>query len=59
MKIAGFLLLLTGWLLVVSAVALLRLSLSMIAFISTGLLIEAFGLGLAVRSHMPLGESRE
>jgi hypothetical protein len=59
MRIAGFLLLVTGWLLVLCALVLLRLSPAMVAFISAGLLIEVFGLALAVRSHMPVGDARE
>ncbi len=58
MKIAGFLLLVAGWLLVVCALVLLHPSLALVAFICAGLLIELFGLVLAVRSHMPLGEER-
>ena len=59
MKIAGFFLLVAGWLLVLCALVLLRPSPALQAFISAGLLIEVFGLALAVRSHMPLGGTSE
>jgi hypothetical protein len=52
MKLAGFLLLLAGWGIVVSALPLLP-SLSMrAAFLLAGIAVQLIGLGLVVRSHL-------
>jgi hypothetical protein len=56
MKLAGLLLLLAGWAIVVSAVALLPSSGPRAAFVLAGLAVELFGLVLAVRSHLVLEE---
>jgi hypothetical protein len=52
MKIAGFLLLLAGWLLILSALALLALSGPRSAFLLAGAGVELLGLVLFVRSHL-------
>jgi hypothetical protein len=52
MKLAGFLLLLAGWGIVVSTLPLLP-SLSMrTAFVLAGIAVELVGLGLVVRAHL-------
>lgn len=56
MKIAGFLLLLSGWLLVVFAVMLLRTTASRGAFVLAGLGVQGLALVLAFRAHrLPKG----
>jgi VIT1/CCC1 family predicted Fe2+/Mn2+ transporter len=52
MKVAGFSLLLAGWLLVLAALVLLRSLRAQTAFVLAGLAVEALGLVLAVRSHL-------
>ncbi|MGA2354308.1 MAG: hypothetical protein ABSG02_07420 [Terriglobales bacterium] len=54
MKIAGFLLLIAGWGIVVAAVALLPSPGVRLAFVLAGLAVEIFGLVLAVRAHLVL-----
>jgi hypothetical protein len=51
MKLAGFLLLLAGWLLVLSAVALLASPASRTAFVLAGFGVEVLGLILVARFH--------
>ena len=58
MKIAGFLLLLAGWGIVLSAVALLASAPQRTGFVLAGIGIEALGLILAVRSHLLLPGDR-
>lgn len=58
MKIAGFLLLLAGWLLILSALGLLAQSGPRSAFLLAGLAVEILGLGLFVRSHLTPKEDR-
>ncbi|HTA41411.1 MAG TPA: hypothetical protein VK789_03120 [Bryobacteraceae bacterium] len=52
MKIAGFLLLVAGWLLVLSALVLLRGSGPRSGFVLAGLAVEILGLALVFRSHL-------
>jgi hypothetical protein len=59
MKIAGFLLLLAGWLLILSALALLASSGPRSAFLLAGSGVELLGLVLFVRSHLTLKEDRD
>jgi hypothetical protein len=54
MKLAGFLLLFAGWVIVVAAVALLPSTAARVAFLLAGLGVELFGLALAVHSHLVL-----
>jgi hypothetical protein len=58
MKIAGFLLLLTGWLLVLAAVVLLAASASLSGFVLAGIGVEILGLFLVFRAHSPLAGGR-
>jgi hypothetical protein len=58
MKLAGFLFLLSGWLIVLAAVALLAPALPRAAFVLAGLGVELLGLTFVVRSHLAVrGES--
>ncbi len=52
MKIAGFFLLLAGGLLVLTAVALLALSLRRTGFVLAGVSVEVIGIVLVARSHL-------
>ena len=52
MKIAGFLLLLAGWLLVLSALCLLARPAPRDVFLAAGMAVEALGLVLVVRAHL-------
>ena len=52
MKIAGFFLLLAGGALVLTAVALLALSLPRTGFVLAGVSIEVIGIVLVARSHL-------
>jgi CHASE2 domain-containing sensor protein len=54
MKIAGFLLLLAGWALILSALALLARSGPRSAFLLAGSGVELLGLVLFARSHLTL-----
>ena len=58
MKLAGFLLLPAGWLIVLTAIVLLPPGSARAAFLLAGLAIEALGLGLMVRAHIPVFEER-
>jgi len=52
MRVAGFSLLLAGWLLVLAALVLLRSLGAQTGFVLAGLAVEALGLVLTVRSHL-------
>jgi len=52
MKPLGFLLLLAGWLIVLSALALLASSAPRAAFVVAGMGVEILGLVIVVRAHM-------
>ena len=52
MKLAGFLLLPAGWVLVLAAVALLHSAGSRNAFAVAGFVVEMLGLALMFRAHM-------
>ena len=54
MKLAGLLLLVAGWAIVVFAVALLPSAGVRAGFVLAGVAVELLGLGLAVRSHLVL-----
>ena len=58
MKLAGFLLLLAGWVIILSAVALLPSAGVRTGFVLAGIGVEGLGLILAVRSHLVLSEDR-
>jgi hypothetical protein len=58
MKFVGFLLLVTGWLLVLAAIVLLTASLSRAVFVLAGMGVEALGLSFVIRSHLILREDK-
>jgi hypothetical protein len=52
-KTAGLLLLLSGWLLVLAAIAMLNGGVARNAFVTAGVLVELLGLALTGRAHLP------
>jgi hypothetical protein len=58
MRIAGFLLLLSGWVLVAAAIALLPAAAERVIFLLAGIGVELLGLGLAFRSHLAPKDER-
>jgi hypothetical protein len=54
LKIGGFFFLLSGWAIVLSAVALLSPAAAEGGFVAAGLALEIVGLALLVRGHMAL-----
>ena len=58
MKLAGFLLLLAGWAIVIFAMALLASEAQRAGFVLAGIGVEAMGLVLAFRSHALSAEDR-
>ncbi len=58
MKLAGFLLLVAGWVIVVAALLLLPSAASRAAFVLAGIAVQVLGLVLAVRSHRILDVER-
>lgn len=54
MKLAGLLLLVAGWAIVVAAVALLPSTGARVGFVLAGVAVELFGFALAVRAHLVL-----
>ena len=59
MRVAGFLLLLSGWMLVFAALALLRAGGTRGLFVLAGLGVEIVGLVLAFRSHLTVKDNRD
>jgi hypothetical protein len=55
MKLSGFLLLPSGWAIVVGALMMLHGG-ALSAFIVTGLAVEILGLALFAKSHIPLSK---
>ena len=58
MKLGGFLLLLSGWAIVVAALALLH-GLAVAEFVYAGFAVEILGLVLVFRGHLPQSEDQE
>ena len=59
MKLAGFLLLPAGWIIVLAAIALLRPGPAQPGFVFAGMGVEVLGLAFLVRSHaMPHGNGK-
>jgi membrane-bound ClpP family serine protease len=52
LKPAGFLLLIVGWILVLSAVQMLKAGAAQGAFVAAGIAVEILGFVLVVRSHL-------
>jgi hypothetical protein len=59
MKTAGLLLLLSGWLLVLAALAMLNGGVARNVFVAAGLGVELLGLTLAARAHLPVRSDRD
>jgi len=59
MKFIGFLLLLSGWAIILAALALLKPMLPQAAFVLAGIGVEVLGLVLVVRSHLLPRRERE
>jgi len=57
MKLIGFLLLLSGWVIVIAALAMLH-GAAVSVFILAGITVEILGFVLAARAHLPVGEER-
>lgn len=55
MRMAGFLLLVAGWWIALTAIVLLPSLATRAGFLFAGIAVEAIGLGLVVRSHLPGG----
>ncbi len=58
MKVAGFLLLLAGWLLVLAAIVLLPSPPPRAGFVLAGVAVEILGLTFVIRSHLILQEDK-
>ena len=59
MKLAGLLLLLAGWGIIVVAIAILPSQISRGVFVIAGLLVEILGLGLIGRNHLQVTGARK
>ncbi len=59
MKLAGFLLLPAGWIIVLTAVVVLPAAPARAGFVFAGIAIELLGLVLVTRAHLPETEERE
>jgi hypothetical protein len=57
MKLLGFLLLLSGWGIVVAALSMLR-GTAVSIFIFAGIAVETLGFVLVARAHLPANEER-
>ena len=58
MKLAGFLLLLAGWGIVLTAIGILATAGKQTAFVLAGIAVEVVGLVLVARAQRPAEESR-
>jgi hypothetical protein len=58
LKVAGLFLLLSGWALVVTALALLGSAPARTGFVMAGIGVEIVGMILVARSHLPVREDR-
>jgi hypothetical protein len=59
MRIAGFLLLVAGWLIVTAAIFLLHSAGSRAAFVFAGIAVQILGLIFAIRTHRVLESERD
>jgi hypothetical protein len=59
MRLAGFLLMLAGWILVLTALAILASPVPRTAFVLAGCGVEILGLVLAARAHRTLAGETE
>ncbi len=58
MKLTGFLLLVGGWIIVLTAIALLPATPAQIGFVLVALAVEALGLAFVFRAHLIPGRDR-
>ncbi len=58
MKFVGFLLLVTGWVLVLAAIVLLASPSPRAGFVLAGVAVEGLGLTFVIRSHLILREDK-
>jgi len=58
MRLAGLLLLVAGWAIVLAAFLMLGSTAARAAFVAAGVAIEILGLGLVARSHVSVREAR-
>jgi hypothetical protein len=58
MRLAGLLLLVAGWAIVLAAFLMLGATAARAAFVAAGVAIEILGLGLVARSHISPREAR-
>ena len=58
MRVAGLLLLVAGWAIVLAAFVMLGAAAPRAAFVAAGVAIEILGLGLVARSHVSPRESK-
>jgi len=59
MRLVALFLLLAGWIIALTAVALMEGAGQRTAFALAGLAVQLIGLGLLVRAHMPLHGDRQ
>jgi hypothetical protein len=59
MRSLGFLLLLAGWMISLTAVAMLKGKASLTAFVLAGIAVEGLGLAFVSRSHLIVREPTE
>lgn len=52
MRAVGFFLLVTGWAIVLAALAVIGSGVPLAAFVLSGVGVEILGLGLVIRSHL-------
>jgi len=58
MKFLGFLLLLSGWFLVLASIVLLASATQRATFVLAGVAVQILGLTLVIRTHLTSGEER-
>ena len=58
MRLAGLLLLVSGWAIVLAAFLLLGVTAARVGFVAAGIAIEILGFVLAARSHISVREAR-
>ena len=57
MKLLGFILLLSGWGIVIAAISMLH-GKAVAVFVMAGIVVEILGVTLAARAHVPIGGER-
>lgn len=59
MKVAGFLMLLAGWFLILAAMVMFPAAPARSVFVAVGIGVEGLGLGFAFRSHLIAREDKQ